>query len=112
MKRNIAFLLVVAALAGVPAAFIGCAVTQGQETANSYAKDKEIAARIKTALYADPVAKGTQIEVKSLNGTVQLSGFTDTEESKRKAEEIAANTPGVREVVNNILLPTGRLESR
>ena len=86
----------------------GCAVTQGQQDTKSYAKDKEIMARVKTALYADPVAKGTQIEVKSLNGTVQLSGFTDTEESRRRAEEIAASVPGVRQVFNNILTPTGR----
>ena len=109
MKRNIAYMLAVAVLAAAPLSLTtGCAVTQGQESAKSYAKDKEIVTRVKAALYADPVAKGTQIEVKALNGTVQLSGFTDTPESRQRAEEIATNVSGVREVINNILLPTGR----
>ena len=63
----------------------GCAVTQGRETAKAYAKDKEIAARIKAALYSDPDVKGTQVEVQALNGTVQLSGFVDSQTAKDRA---------------------------
>jgi osmotically-inducible protein OsmY len=42
-----------------------------------------------------------------------LSGFVETPEAKRRAEEIAATTPGVARVYNNIVLgttptPTGR----
>ena len=86
----------------------GCAVTQGRESAGSYAKDKEIAGKIKTALYADPVVKGTQIEVNCLNGEVQLSGFVDNQQAKERAEQIASTTKGVTTVHNSILLPTGR----
>jgi len=108
MKR-IAFAMLTAALALAPVAFTtGCAVTQGQETAGSYAKDKEIQAKIKASLYKDKMVKGTQVEVKSLNGVVQLSGFVDTPEAKERAEEIARSTRGVVQVYNNLLLPTGR----
>lgn len=109
MKKQIAFALVAAGLAMAPLVLTtGCAVTQGRETAGAYAKDKEIAARIKTNLYRDHVTKGTEIEVQSLNGVVQLSGFVDNAEAKERAAQIAASTPGVVKVYNNLLLPTGR----
>jgi osmotically-inducible protein OsmY len=108
MKRKIAYLLVAVSLAA-PAAFTtGCAVAHHQETAGAYAKDKEITARLKTALYGDPTVKGTQVKVTSLNGVVQLSGFVDSQSAKDRAGQIAAETPGVVKVYNNLLLPTGR----
>lgn len=109
MKRKLAYLVLGAMLASIPLTFTtGCAVTQGRETAGQYAEDKEISTRIKTALYSDPIAKGTQIEVNTLRGIVQLSGFADSQEAKDRAGDIAQRTPGVVEVHNNILLPTGR----
>ena len=109
MKRKIAYLTLTVALALTPLAFTtGCAVTQGRETAGAYAKDKKIQAKIKTALYKDPVVKGTQVEVNSLNGVVQLSGFVDTAEAKDRAGQIASSTKGVVQVYNNLVLPTGR----
>ena len=109
MKRNIAYLTVALCLAAAPVVFTtGCAVTQGRETAKSYATDKEIAAKIKAKMYKDEIVKGTQVKVESLNGEVQLSGFVDTQEARDRAEQIAASTEGVVAVHNNLLLPTGR----
>jgi hyperosmotically inducible protein len=109
MKRQIACLLIVSSMALAPLAFTtGCAVTGGREAAGEYAKDKEIAARVKTRLYVDPTTKGTEIEVQSLRGVVQLSGFVDNQAARNRAGEIAASTPGVVQVYNNLLLPTGR----
>jgi len=109
MKKQIAYLIMVSAMTLAPLAFTtGCAVTGGRETTGQYAKDKEIAARIKTRLYEDRATKGTEVEVQSLRGVVQLSGFVDNETAKNRAGEIAASTPGVLQVYNNLLLPTGR----
>ncbi len=109
MKRQIAYLMVMSSMVLAPIAFTtGCAVTSGRESAGEYAKDKEIAARVKTRLYADPSTKGTEIEVQSLRGVVQLSGFVDNQAARNRAGEIAASTPGVMQVYNNLLLPTGR----
>ena len=109
MKRKIAYLTLTTALALTPLVFTtGCAVTSGQETAGAYAHDKEIQAKIKASLYKDPVVKGTQVEVNSLNGVVQLSGFVDSQEAKDRAGQIATSTKGVTQVYNNLLLPTGR----
>lgn len=109
MKRKIAYIILTTALAVVPLVVTtGCAVTQHRETAGAYARDKEIEAKIKASMYKDPIVKGTQVEVKSLNGVVQLSGFVESPEAKQRAEEIAHSTRGVVQVYNNLLLPTGR----
>ena len=109
MKKQIAYLMVASSIVLAPLVFTtGCAVTSGRESAGQYAKDKEITARIKTRLYADPMTKGTEIEVQALRGTVQLSGFVDNQAARNRAAEIAASTPGVVQVYNNLLLPTGR----
>jgi hyperosmotically inducible periplasmic protein len=109
MKREFAQIVLAAAIALTPLVFTpGCAVTSGKESAKSYASDKEIASRVKTALYADPTTKGTEIKVQSLNGVVELSGFVDNEAAKQRAGQIAASTPGVAKVYNNLILPTGR----
>jgi len=109
MKKQVAYLMVMSSMVLAPLAFTtGCAVTSGRESAGDYAKDKEIAARVKTRLYADPTTKGTEIEVQALRGVVQLSGFVDNQSARNRAGEIAATTPGVTQVYNNLLLPTGR----
>ncbi len=114
MKKQIAYLLMAASLSLIPATFsTGCAVTSGREGAKAYAEDKTIATRIKTAMYADPNVKGTEVGVTVLNGQVQLSGFVDTPQAKERAGQIAASTPGVAKVYNNLIVgtaptPTGR----
>ena len=109
MNRIITCLILTSSLVAVPVVFnTGCAVTSGRESAGTYAKDKEIIAKIKAKMYKDPVVKGTQVEVQCLKGEVQLSGFVDTAEAKQRAGEIAQSTAGVVDVHNNLLLPTGR----
>lgn len=109
MKKEIRYWIMAAALASLPLGFTtGCAVNQGRESAHAYVDDKDIAAKIKTALYKDPEVKGTEVTVNSLNGVVQLSGFVDSETAKDRAGQIAASTAGVVKVYNNLLLPTGR----
>jgi hyperosmotically inducible protein len=109
MKTQIAHLMIASSIVLAPLALTtGCAVTSGRESTGQYAKDKEIAARVKSQLYADPMTKGTEIEVQSLRGVVQLSGFVDNQDAKNRAAEIAATTPGVIQVYNSLLLPTGR----
>ena len=109
MKKTIAYLVLATALGAVPLTFTtGCAVTSGRESSKEYAKDKEIQTRIKTALYADPAVKGTEVGIQSYRGVVELSGFVGNQQAKDRAGQIAASTPGVVKVYNNLLLPTGR----
>jgi hyperosmotically inducible periplasmic protein len=113
--RKLNYALLTLSLLTAPILFSGCAVGGGRETAGQYAHDKEIGARIKTDLYRDPVVKGTQVEVNSLRGTVQLSGFVDNQAQKDRAGQIAASAPGVISVHNDLIvgaqpgtMPTGR----
>lgn len=109
MKKTFAYIAITAALAIAPVVLTnGCAVMQKRESAGAYTHDKEIAAKIKTQLYKDPIVKGTQVDVTVFNGAAQLSGFVDSQQAKDRAGEIAQNTKGVSQVYNNLILPTGR----
>src|SRR5439155_12277163 len=103
------FLMLFVSLAAVPLTFTtGCAVAQRRETLSENASDKAISTKIKTALYADPVVKGTEVKVMTFKGTVQLSGFVENQAQKDRAGEIARQTKGVIDVRNDLLVPTGR----
>ncbi len=109
MKKQISHIVIAATLALSPLVFgTGCSVMHGKQSVGAYSSDKVLRSRIKTALYADPLVAGTAIKVQALNGVVELSGFVDSEEAKRRAAEVAASTPGVSKVYNNLILPTGR----
>ena len=61
---------------------------------------------MKTALLADELVKGTQINVDSNNGVVTLSGAVDSPAHMQKAEQIAKGVSGVTRVQNNLNAPT------
>jgi len=109
MNKKIAFTILLTALAAAPLTFTtGCAVTQGRESTGSYVDDKTINAKVKTALYKDPIVKGTQVNVTTFRGEVQLSGFVENQAQKERAGEIARQTRGVVAVRNDLVVPTGR----
>jgi osmotically-inducible protein OsmY len=62
--------------------------------------DSVITGKVKAALIADPTTKASQIEVETFKGTVQLSGFVDSAESRTRAIEVARNVEGVKNVKN------------
>jgi len=91
------------ALAGLLAVTtVGCAVTRDQSTVGEYVDDATITARVKAQFADDPIVSVMAIKVETLRGTVQLSGFAKTVSERNKAGMIAADTPGVIQVRNNI----------
>jgi osmotically-inducible protein OsmY len=87
----------------------------GDRTEGRMVDDHRITAQIKSDLNHEPVYKFNDVDVKTFNGVVQLSGFVNTEDQKRRAAEIAQSAPGVAQVQNAISLktepapsPTGR----
>ncbi len=58
--------------------------------------------KVKAALLADELVKGTQINVESSSGVVTLNGTVDSMAHKQKAEQIASNVSGVARVQNNL----------
>ncbi|HEY2082382.1 MAG TPA: BON domain-containing protein [Verrucomicrobiae bacterium] len=89
---------------------------ESDRTAGRALDDKTITSSVKHDLNREPVYKFNGVDVKTFDGVVQLSGFVDTEDQKRRAEDIAKGAEGVTQVVNNITLkpennnlaPTGR----
>jgi osmotically-inducible protein OsmY len=96
--------IALAIVAGTVLATSGCAVMRGQTDVSHYAQDREISTAVKTKLIEDKRTGGLSIKVSTLNGTVELSGFAKSQAEKDAAGQVAANTNGVREVHNNLIV--------
>ena len=82
----------------------GCAVTSGQSTAGQFVDDATITTRVKARFAEDTSVSAMRIQVETLNGTVQLSGFATSQSEKDKASQLARGVPDVKEVRNNIIV--------
>ena len=66
--------------------------------------DSVITGKVKAALVADPTTKAHQITVETFKGVVQLSGFVDSREARSRAEQVAQQVEGVKDVKNDLEL--------
>lgn len=82
----------------------GCAGDRYKQSTGEYIDDAGITARVKKALSSDSEYKYGDVHVNTFKGTVQLSGFVESGNQKRRAEDLAKNVQGVREVVNSITI--------
>ena len=81
-------------------------VKQATNTAANAVDNAALTTKVKAALLADELVKGTQINVDSNNGVVTLSGAVDSPAHMQKAEQIAKGVSGVTRVQNNLNAPT------
>ena len=99
----------------------GCSTMKEREarqTGRSVAQvitDDSTDGRVKDALHNSPVYKFKDVGVNTFNGVVQLTGFVNSSQQKRAAEDIARSVPGVQRVANDIqvmseVAPTGRAD--
>ncbi len=102
MKQTRAIALAI--LTGLTLVTSGCAVWRGQTTTGQYVEDREISTAVKAKLLEDKATGGMSISVDTLNGTVALGGFAKSQNEKDEAGRVAANTKGVREVRNNLIV--------
>ena len=98
-KILLASMVAVAALAST-----GCAVTSGQSSTGQYIDDATISTRVKARFAEDPGVSAMRLQVETLNGTVQLSGFATSQAEKDKAAQLARGVPDVKDVRNNIIV--------
>lgn len=84
--------------------FSGCAVTSGQSTMGQYVDDTAITARVKAKFAEDSQVSAMRINVDTLKGEVQLSGYAKSEAERTRAAELAASVPDVSKVKNNIVV--------
>jgi osmotically-inducible protein OsmY len=82
--------------------FVACASTSKQEGTGEYVDNSVITAKVKSLLAADDFLKSFQIGVETYKGTVQLSGFVDSQQAVNRAGEIARSVEGVESVKNHL----------
>lgn len=79
-----------------------CASTSTTKSTGQTIDDAVIETRVKTALIRDDRVRAIDIEVEVFKGVVQLSGWVDSNEQVRIAEDLAINIPGVVDVKNRL----------
>ena len=81
-----------------------CATKPILENTGEFIDDSVITTKIKSQIAGDSLLKAFQISVETFKGTVQLSGFVDSQRDIDRADEIARNIKGVRSVKNNLIV--------
>lgn len=88
--------------------FAGCASTPKNETtertAGQVLDDSVITTKVKSAIFEEPTLKVFQINVKTYQGKVLLSGFVDSQQTVQKAGEVARAVAGVVAVENSLVV--------
>lgn len=75
---------------------------QATNTAANTVDNAALTTKVKAALLADEMVKGTQINVDSSNGVVTLNGTVDSSAHMQRAEQITRGVSGVTRVQNNL----------
>lgn len=99
IRRQGAGVLLCTAFAFSTIAISGCSheTTVGQKV-----DDTVITTKVKSALLGDPDVKGMAIDVETVAGNVQLSGFVDSQAQRNRAVDLAGRVDGVGRVVDKI----------
>jgi osmotically-inducible protein OsmY len=80
----------------------GCASTPKQESTGEYMEDSVITARVKSAILNEKSLKSAEINVETFKGSVQLSGFVNSNEDMGTAVEVTRKVLGVKSVKNDM----------
>jgi osmotically-inducible protein OsmY len=86
------------------ATFVSCASTSTRESTGEYVDDSVITTKIKALLAEDDFLKSFKISVETYKGTVQLSGFVDSQSAVDKAGQITRSVKGVTALKNNLIV--------
>ncbi|MGZ5115748.1 MAG: BON domain-containing protein [Burkholderiales bacterium] len=90
--------------AGTPAKEKSTAPASKKESPGEYVDDAVITTKVKAAVLKEPSLKSAEINVETLKGTVQLSGFVRSRADIDKAVEVAKAVNGVKSVKNDMIL--------
>jgi hyperosmotically inducible periplasmic protein len=80
----------------------GCAGDRYHQSTGESIDDEGISLHVRSALANDGEYKYDGVSVKTFKGTVQLSGFVDTQAQKSRAADLAKGVQGVKDLENNI----------
>lgn len=81
--------------------------TMSHRTEAQRQTDNETAARVASALNADPTLYARHIDVRAYNGVVHLGGYVWNNTDLYAAQQIAESVPGVTQVVDDMELERG-----
>jgi osmotically-inducible protein OsmY len=81
-----------------------CAATRTHESTGEYVDDSVITAKVKSLLAEDDFLKSFQISVETYQGTVQLSGFVNSQQAVDKAGQIVRSVKGYKWLRNNLIV--------
>ena len=101
-KKNIVIHFLV--LLMLIATFAACAATRTHESSGEFVDDSVITTKVKSLLAADDFLKSFEISVESFKGTVQLSGFVNSQKAVDKAVEIVNSVKGVTSIKNDLIV--------
>lgn len=105
--HRLAYVATLSAALGASFVVAGCAGGPTQASTGDRIDDTAITTRIKTAFVKDPAVSVLNIGVETFKGTVQLSGFANSQLEISRAVELASDVRGVRSIKNDIRLKTG-----
>jgi osmotically-inducible protein OsmY len=84
--------------------FVSCASTPAHQSTGEYVDDSVITAKVKALLAEDDFLKSFQISVETYQGTVQLSGFVNSQMAVDKAGQITTSVQGVKSIKNDLIV--------
>ncbi len=87
---------------------LGCASTPKQAGTGEYVDDSVITGKVKAAVFNDPTLKSAEINVETFKGSVQMSGFVESQTDINQAVALAKNVQGVTNVKNDMLVKGAR----
>jgi hyperosmotically inducible protein len=76
--------------------------TVTQETLQANVLDAAINAAVKSRILTDPLGKLGDVSVETIRGQVYLHGVVHTPDDRRRAQDLARETPGALAIVNNL----------
>ena len=101
------------------ASLTGCSTTMSTSSTKSHDErsdgrvvdDDHITKAVENKLKSEPVYKFDSVDVKTYGGIVALSGFVNSTDQSRRAEEIARTVGGVTQVANGLVIKPGPMPS-
>jgi hyperosmotically inducible periplasmic protein len=79
----------------------GCQAITGA-TLGENIDDATLTTWVKSKLVADRAANLTRVDVDTTRGVVSLNGVVESEEQRIRAEQLAHQVDGVKQVINNL----------
>jgi osmotically-inducible protein OsmY len=106
VSRQLTALSLCALLGGT--LLVGCAGSPTRESTGEVIDDTLITTKVKAKFVEDPTVSALGIQVETFKGTVQLSGFANSQAEITRAAQLAREVKGVQSVKNDIRLKTAQ----